>query len=321
MRRRAFIAGVGSAAVWPLAARAQQVALPVIGYLSGGTESSDRDYIGAFRRGLGEQGYVEGRNVEILFRWAETRNDRLLALAAELVRRRVAVIVATRGHAPALAAQSATTTIPIVFNIGADPVELGLVGSLNRPGGNATGVTVLTRTLTAKRLELLSEMVPTAKSIGLLVNPTSPQVEAEMNEVEIAAHKLGVRVERTDASSPDEIEAAFATLHGVDALLTATDPLFWTQLAGLAARHRLPAIYIAREIVDAGGLMSYGPNFLDSIHLTGTYAGRILNGEKPAELPVQQSTRIELAVNLKTAKALGIEVPPAVLVRADEVIE
>jgi putative ABC transport system substrate-binding protein len=320
MRRREFIAGLAGAAAWPLAARAQQ-APPVIGYLSGGTENSDRNYIAAFRRGLGEYGYVAGQNVEILFRWSETRNDRLSALATDLVLRKVSVIVATRGHAPALAARSATSTIPIVFNIGVDPVGLGLVDSLNRPGGNATGVVTFSGTLTAKRLELLHSLVPTAKSIGLLVNPTSPQVVVELNEVDTAARTLGVRLERADASNPDEIEAAFATLRGVDALLTATDPLFWTQLAGLAARNGLPAIYMAREVVDAGGLMSYGANFLDTIRLTGTYAGRILRGEQPADLPVVLPTHFQLVLNLKTAKAIGLTFPETLLATADEVIE
>jgi putative tryptophan/tyrosine transport system substrate-binding protein len=304
-------------------ARAQQRALPVIGYLSGGTESSDQNYLMAFRQGLGEHGYFVGRNVEVLYRSSETMHDRLPALAADLVRRGVAMIVATRGHAPALAAQAATSTIPIVFDIGADPVELGLVRSLNRPGGNATGVTVLTRTLTAKRLELLHEILPAARTIGFLVNPNSPVVEAEKEEVESAAPGLGVRLELANAGSLDEIEAAFTLLHGlgVDAVLTATDPLFWTQLPSLAARYRLPTIYIGREVVDVGGLMSYGPNFYDSIRLTGNYAGRVLKGEKPSDLPVQQASRIDMVLNLKTAKALGLSIPPNLLAIADEVIE
>jgi putative ABC transport system substrate-binding protein len=324
MRRREFIAGLGgAAAAWPLAVGAQQPALPVIGYLSGGTESGDQSFTDAFRQGLNEQGYVERRNVEILYRWAEMRNDRLPALAADLVDRRVAIIVATRGNAPALAALSASKTIPIVFSIGADPVELSLVASLNRPGGNVTGLTVLTKTLTTKRLELLHGIVPAAKSIGFLVNPTAPQVETETREAEIAARILGIRVVFANASSPNEIEAAFGTLVGqrVDAFLTAADPVFWTQLAGLAARNGVPAIYNAREIVLAGGLMSYGATFSDSIRLAGTYAGRILKGEKPADLPVQQSTKVELVINVKTAKALGLTIPETLLATADEVIE
>jgi putative tryptophan/tyrosine transport system substrate-binding protein len=324
MRRREFIAGLGGAAtVWPLVARAQQWALPVIGYLSGGTESSDQNYLMAFRQGLGEHGYSVGRNVEVLYRSSGTMHDRLPGLAADLVRREVAIIVATRGHAPALAAQAATSTIPIVFDIGADPVELGLVRSLNRPGGNVTGVTVLTKNLIAKRLELLHEIVPAARTIGFLVNPNSPVAEAEKDEVESAALSLGVRMESAIAGNPDGIEAAFTLLHGlgVDALLTASDPLFWTQLPSLAARYRLPTIYIGRKVVDVGGLMSYGPNFYDSIRLTGNYAGRVLKGERPADLPVQQASRIDMVLNLKTAKALGLAVPLSILLRADEVIE
>jgi putative ABC transport system substrate-binding protein len=256
MRRREFIAGLAGAAAWPLAARAQLPATPVIGYLSAGTESSDQNYLVAFRQGLGEHGYIVGRDVEVLYRSSETMHDRLPGLAADLVRQRVAMIVATRGHAPALAAQAATSMIPIVFDIGADPVELGLVRSLNRPGGNVTGVTVLTRTLTAKRLELLHETVPAARTIGFLVNPNSPRVEAEKKEVETAARILGVRIEHANASRVEEIGAAFTLLHGlgVEALLTATDPLFWTQLPSLAERYRLPTIYIGREVVDVGGL-------------------------------------------------------------------
>jgi putative ABC transport system substrate-binding protein len=322
VKRREFIAGLG-AAVWPMVARAQQTAMPVIGYLSGGTEGSDQNYLVAFRQGLGEHGYVVGRNVDVLYRFSDAMHDRLPGLAADLVRRGVIMIVATRGHAPALAAQAATSTIPIVFDIGADPVKLGLVRSLNRPGGNVTGITVLTNTLTAKRLELLHQIVPTAQTIGLLVNPNSPLAEVEKNEVESAARILGVRIKRASASNLEEIEAAFALLHGfgIDALLTAGDPLFWTQLPSLAARYRLPTIYTSREAVDVGGLMSYGPNFYDSIRLTGNYAGRILKGEKPADLPVQQASRIDVILNLKTAKALGIDVPTATLLQATEVIE
>jgi putative tryptophan/tyrosine transport system substrate-binding protein len=240
-----------------------------------------------------------------------------------LVDRWVAIIVATRGNAPALAALAASKTIPIVFSIGADPVELGLVASLNRPGGNVTGRTVFAKTLTTKRLELLHWIVPTAKSIGFLVNPTAPLAAAETREVEIAARILGIRLIIANARSPSEIEAAFAILIGqqIEAFLTATDPVFWTQLAELAARHGVPAIYMAREIVDAGGLMSYGASFAGSIRLAGTYAGRILKGEKPADLPVQQSTKIEAVINLRTAKALGLTIPETLLATADEVIQ
>ena len=325
MRRREFIAGLGSAAAWPAVARAQQRALPVIGYLDAGSESARAPFTAAFRQGLGEQGYVEGQNVEILYRWAESQYDRLPALAADLVRRRVAVIHA-QATPSALAAKSATTTIPIIFSIGTDPVSLGLVASLNRPGGNVTGVTFLAQELTAKRLELLHEIVPTATSIGLLANPSGPQTEAEMRDAEIAAHILGVRLTVVNATTPSEIEAAFAILAGqrVAALLVGVDTLFVEQrdqLAELVARYSVPAIYAFRDFVDAGGLMSYGPSWHDAWRLAGTYVGRILSGDKPSDLPVQQSARVETVLNLKTAKALGLTVPDKLFALADEIIE
>jgi putative tryptophan/tyrosine transport system substrate-binding protein len=323
VKRRQFIAGLGSAAAWPVAARAQQPALRVIGVLDVITTTAH--LTAAFNRGLGEQGYVDGRNVEILLRYTETY-ARLPALAEELVRSPAAVIFASGGPASALAAKSATTTIPIVFAIGADPVELGLVGSFNRPGGNITGVTFLIQTLLAKRLELLHKIATPVASIGLLVNPTGPQGALDTREAETAARVLGVRLVIQKASTPTEIEAAFARFNEqrVGAVLVGGEPFFWVQreqLAALAARHSVPAIYPLREYVEAGGLMSYGPSISDAYRIAGTYAGRILNGDKPAELPVQRSTRIETVVNLKTAKALGLTVPPSILLRADEVIE
>jgi putative ABC transport system substrate-binding protein len=273
-------------------------------------------------------GYVEGRNVDILFRWADTHFDRLPALAAELVDRRVAVIVATSGTLTAVAAKSATTTIPIVFAIGRDPVELGLVASLNRPGGNVTGVNFLLGTLLAKRLQLLHEMVPRADSVGFLVNPEAgPQfVTAQVTEIDNAARILGVHLKIAKAGTPMEIESAFASLAGqrIGALLVNGDPLFSverTLITDLSARYAIPASYGNREIVTAGGLMSYAPSFSDAWRLTGTYAGRVLKGEKPADLPVQQSTKVELVLNLKTANALGLTVPLSVRALATEIIE
>jgi putative ABC transport system substrate-binding protein len=327
MRRREFIAGLGSAVAWPVVARAQQQpGLPVIGWLSAGTETALRVPTAAFHQGLGEVGYVEGRNVEILYRWAETRYDQLRALAADYVRRRVAVIVATAGVVPALAAKSATTTIPIVFAFGGDPVERGLVASLNRPGGSVTGATFLTRELRGKRLEMMHEMVPAVTSIGYLVDPTSPTVETKKRDAEIAARVLGLRLVILNASTPSEIDTAFTVLveQRIGALLVDSDALFHNQgaqLGSLAARHAMPAIYPFRQVVEAGGLMSYGASFSDAFRLAGTYTGRILKGEKPADLPVHQSTRIETVLNLKTAKALGLTIPETLLATADEVIQ
>jgi putative ABC transport system substrate-binding protein len=326
VKRRTFISGLGSAAAWPLVARGQQSAVPVIGYLNGGAELEGRRLTAAFHQGLGEQGFVEGRNVEIIYRWAENQYDRLPVFAEELVRRRVAVIVTTAGGGTAIAAKSATTSIPIVFQTGADPIKVGLVTNFSHPGGNVTGVAMLTVALIAKRLELLHEIVPHAAVIGFLVNPATPRVEEQIREAQNAAHRFGLRLVIGNASTPNAIEAAFAdfALQPVEALLVDTDPLFFVrrdQLSELAARYALPAIYHAHEITEAGGLMSYGSHFADAYRLAGGYAGRILKGDRPADLPVQQVTKIEFVINLKTAKALGITFPISLLGRADEVIE
>jgi putative tryptophan/tyrosine transport system substrate-binding protein len=318
-RRREFIAGLGGAAAWPLVAEAQQ---PAIGFL--GTGPSTTHNAAAFQQGLGEQGYIGGQNVEILFRYAPY--DRLPALAEALVRRPVSVIVASGGPVAALAAKSATTRIPIVFLNGADPVKLGLVESLNRPGRNITGVAFLVQELTAKRLALLHEIAPAITSIGLLVNSTGPQAAIDIREAETAAHALGVHLVIQSASIPNEIEEALSTLleQHVGALLVGGDAFLLThseQLAASVASHKVPAIYALREFVQFGGLMSYGASFSDAHRIAGTYVGRILKGEKPGDLPVQQPTRFELAINLKTAKALGLTIPPTLLALADEVIE
>jgi putative tryptophan/tyrosine transport system substrate-binding protein len=327
MRRREFIAALGGAAAWPLAARAQQRALPMIGYLNSSTESNAQHFTAAFRRGLSELGYVDGQNVSIEYRWMEGQYDRLAALAADLVHRRVAVIVATGGTATARAAKLATATIPIVFLSGGDPVEVGLVASLNRPGGNVTGAAILTKALTAKRLELLHELVPAATRIGFLVNPTNPTVlKAEIMEAEAAARALGLHLVILNAGTLGELEAAFEAQIGqrIEVLTTSGDPL-WTiqrvRLAALTARHAVPAIFAVREIVDAGGLMSYGASISDAYRLVGNYAGRILKGEKAADLPVQLATKLELIINLTTAKALGLTIPETLLATADEVIQ
>jgi putative ABC transport system substrate-binding protein len=322
MRRREFIAGLGAAAASPLAARAQQPAMPVVGYLSTNRAEAVARNMAAFREGLRETGYVEGRNIAIEYRWAEGQMDRLPALALELVRRQVAVI-ATTGFA-AVAAKAATATIPIVFESGSDPVKLGLVRSLNRPGTNVTGIFFLARALLAKRLELLHQIVPAAKAIAFLDNPFPADPVAP--DMEDAARALGVRLVYAKASSPSEIEAAFETIvgDGADAVMVGSDPMFFDQrnhLVSLASRHALPATYHDRQLVEAGGLMSYGARIVDGYRLVGVYTGRILKGDKPADLPVQQSTTIELTINLKTAKALGLEIPPTLLALADEVIE
>jgi ABC-type uncharacterized transport system substrate-binding protein len=325
IRRREFAFTLGcAAAAWPLAARAQQPVMPVIGLLSGTDREASQ--LNAIWRGLNEAGYVEGRNVAIEYRWAEGHLDRLPALAADLVRRQVAVIVAIQSAAAPLAAKAATATIPIVFSIGGDAVKLGLVSSLNRPGGNVTGTSFLYNTLAPKRLELLRELVSNAAVIGLLVNPKNPASESETSDVQAAAGTLGLKIVAQNASSSHDIDAAFASFvqQRVNALTFAADAVFSShhdQLIALAARHRVPTMYFAREFTDAGGLMSYGGNMTDAYRLAGAYAGRILKGEKPADLPVQQSTKIELAINLKTTKALGITVPLSLLGRADEVIE
>jgi putative ABC transport system substrate-binding protein len=325
MKRREFIAGLGSATAWPAVVRAQQRQVPLIGFLSAPARGLfTPHHIAAFQQGLGEQGYIDGQNVEVLFRYA--RYDRVPALAEEFVRRPVSVIAALGGPVTALAAKSATTRIPIVFANGADPVKLGLVESLNRPGRNLTGVTLLVQEVTAKRLALLHEIAPAITSIGLLVNSTGPQAEIDIREAEAAAHALGVRLVIQSASTPSEIEAALSTLleQHVGAVLVGGDPVLFMQREQLAvsvARHKVPAIYALREHVQAGGLMSYGASLSDALRIAGTYVGRILKGEKPADLPVQQSVRIEMVLNLRTAKALDLEIPPKILALADEVIE
>jgi putative ABC transport system substrate-binding protein len=324
MRRREFVGLLGSAAAaWPITPRAQ-VAMPVLGLL-GGTNIDDRQ-LGAIRQGLNDVGYVEGRNLAVEYRWAEGQYERLPALATDLVRRQVNVIVAVQGAAPALAAKSATATIPIVFATGGDALKLGLVSSLARPGGNITGVSFLVNALGAKRLELLRALTPTATTIGFLVNPANPNSESEMTDMQEAAHALGQQIYVQNARSEQEIETAFASLvqRRVNALITAADAFFLSrrdQLIALAARHAVPVIYHLRESVVAGGLMSYGTSIVAAYRQAGLYAGRILKGARPGDLPVGQSAKFELVINLKTAKALGLEVPPMLLAIADEVIE
>jgi putative ABC transport system substrate-binding protein len=316
---------MGGAAAWPLAARAQQPTMPVVGYLRIGSRAVSMQREAAFRRGLEDVGYIEGRNIAIDYHYAENQSDRLPALAADLVRRQVAVIYAGE-NAPAVIAKAATTTIPIVFRVGGDPIQLGLVSSLNQPGSNVTGVTFLSSTVEAIRLQMLHEAVPTATIMGFLANATNPNAKPSTKEAQEAAHKLGLELDVAGASHPGEIDAAFATLvqHRVQALVINGDALFTErrqQLATLTARHAMPAIYFAREFPDAGGLMSYGASAVDAERLAGLYAGRVLKGEKPADLPIVLPTRFEFLINLQTAKTLGIEVPPTLLASADEVIE
>ena len=325
-RRELLAALGGAAAAWPLAARGQQqAAMPVIGYLNSGSPESDTPRLNGLRRGLNETGYVEGRNVVIEYRWAGNQADRLPALAVDLVQLRVAVIVAA-GPPSTFAAKAATTSIPIVFGVGADPVQLGLVASLNRPGGNLTGFNVLGGELGAKELALLHELVPSAAMIGFLENPNNPITELTARDVLAAAPVIGLKVQILKASTDREIDAAFVSLvqARTGALLVSGDAFFNSRIehiVGLAARHALPAMYVLREFVVAGGLMSYGLSLTEEYRQVGLYTGRILKGEKPADLPVMQATKIELAINLKTAKALGLDVPPMLLARADEVIE
>jgi putative ABC transport system substrate-binding protein len=327
MRRRRFIRLVGgSAAGWPLAAQAQQSAMPVIGFLSV-TFAGAQPYLAAFRQGLGETGYVEGQNVLIEYRWAEDQYDRLPELAADLIRHRVSVIVTPPSNPAALAAKAATTAIPIVFNVGGDPVRLGLVASLSSPGGNATGVNFLTTEIVPKRLGLLHELVPKAARIAVLINPTNvTSNELTLPNIPEAARALGLQIQVLNATNGDEIDAAFKTLVNdrADALLIAPDTFLVSrrvQIAILSARHLVPAIYPVRDYAEAGGLISYGADVIDAVRQQGVYAGQILKGTKPADLPVVQSTKFELVINLRTAKAIGVEIPATLLSRADEVIE
>jgi putative tryptophan/tyrosine transport system substrate-binding protein len=324
MRRREFITLLGGAAVWPLAARAQQPAMPVIGFLNTRAPEQDAHLLVAFRQGLTETGYVEGRNVTIEYRWAEGHNDRLPALAADLVRRQVTVIAAN--SQATVVAKAATSTIPIVFITGADPVQVGFVTSLNRPGGNLTGVTSLDTELGRKRLQLLHELLPQAGTIAALVNPTFPGSDVQTRDLQAAASALGLQLHIVHASTERDINTVFANLIRLQAsgLVIGNDPFFnsWSeQLGALALRHRMPAIYEFRAFVEAGGLMSYGGSITDLYRLFGVYTGRILKGEKPADLPVQQATKVELIINLKTARALGLTIPLPIIGRADEVIE
>jgi putative ABC transport system substrate-binding protein len=325
VRRRQFLIATSALLAAPLAAHAQQSAMPVIGSLSSLAPSEVAHLMAAFRQSLNGAGYVEGRNVAIEYRWAQGQYDRLSPMAADLVERHVAVIVAW-GPAAARAAKAASATIPIVFSVGDDPVAIGLVASLNRPGGNATGISLLTGTLVAKRLELLSQVVPTATAIAFLVNPKSPSAAPDIEEAQAAAQALGRKLNVLKASAEHDVEVAFSTMHEqrVGALLVGADPFFTERrrlLVGLAARDAIPAIYDFRESVNAGGLMSYGTSLADAYRLAGIYTAKILKGAKPSELPVQQAVKVEMVINLKTAKALGITIPRRILLQADDVVE
>ena len=327
MTRRDFITLLGgAAAAWPLAARAQQTAMPAIGYLNAQSPDTIGDLLRAFRQGLKDTGYVEGENVAIVYRWAEDQLDRLPALAADLVRRQVAVIATVTCHST-FAAKAATTSIPIIFSLAEDPVRLGLIASIARPGGNATGINILSGELVAKRLELLRELVPGAARVAVLVNPANAtSTETTVRDVELAARTIGLQIQVLNASTSREIDAAFAALarERPDALLVATDTLFTTrrvQMSLQAMRHAIPATYSAREVVEAGGLMSYGSNLTDALRQAGAYTGRILKGAKPADLPVVQASKFELVINHQTARMLGLTISPRLLAIADEVIE
>jgi putative ABC transport system substrate-binding protein len=325
VRRREFMTLLGGAATWPLAAGAQQPAMPVIGFLNGTSSEGYGPFLSAFRQGLSETGYVENRNVAIEYRWAEGHYDRLPALAGDLVRRGVAVIAATSTPANRIA-KAATTSIPIVFTTSSDPVELGLVASLSHPGGNVTGAVTMNVELGTKRLELLREVIPRESTILVLANPANPNFEAQLGDLNEAARTLGQPIRMMTVGSETEIDAAFERLgqQRAGAIIVNTDALLFSrrnQLIDLTKRYAVPAIFDRREFTAGGGLMSYGGSVTDIYRLAGVYTGRILKGEKPADLPVQRATKVELAINLKTAKALGLEIPPTLLARADEVIE
>ncbi len=327
MKRREFITLLGGAAAWPVTARAQQSALPVVGFINAGTSDASARSAAAFHKGLSETGYVENQNVTVEYHWLQGKYDRLPSLIADLVHRRVAVI-ATPGSGPAaLAAKAATTTIPIVFGVGEDPVKLGLVASLARPGGNATGINFFTGELVAKRLGLLHELVPKAVRIAVLVNPANvPSAEATLRDVPEAARAIGLQIQVLNASTSREIEAGFATLvrDRADALYIGPDGFFGTrrvQFATLAMRHVIPTAYSIREFPEVGGLMSYGTDRLDMFRRVGIYTGQVLKGAKPADRPVLQSTKFEFVINMQTARALGLELPPQLLASVDEVIE
>jgi len=326
MRRREFITLVGGLAAWPLIARAEETALPVVGLLGSTTRQGYAAQLDAFRQGLSEAGFVEGRNVAIEYRWADDQYDRLPALAADLVRRQVAVIATLGGNTASVAAKAATTAIPIVFHGSVDPVEAGLVTSLNRPGGNVTGVVTLNMDTGQKRLELMHELLPAATTMGLLINPANVVAEDQSKNLQTAANALGIQLHIANASTDHDLDAAFVALsrEQVRGLIIGTDGFLVSQseqLAALTLRHAIPTIFQYRTFAMAGGLMSYGGRVIDSYRLSGVYTGRILKGEKPADLPVQQATKVELIINLKTAKTLGITFPITLLGRADEVIE
>jgi len=326
MKRREFITLLGGAAAWPLAARAQQPAMPVVGFLNARSPIDTAHLVAAFRRGLAENGYVEGQNVTIDYRWASGQPDRLPAMAMELVDRPVVVLAATGGENSAMAAKAATSTIPIVFAVGSDPIKLGLVASYNRPGGNVTGINILTTTLEAKRLGLLHELVPQAATVGVLLNPNWPPSANQLRDVQDAARVVGLQINVLRASTDQEIDAAFETVaqQRIAALAVTGNPFYDTRrekLVALAARHAVPVIYQFREFTAAGGLMSYGIDLPDAYRQVGVYVGRVLKGAKPADLPVLQPTKFEFVINLKTAKALGVKFSDNLMSLADEVIE
>jgi putative ABC transport system substrate-binding protein len=327
MQRRHFIAALGGTmATWPFGVRAQPAPLPIVGCLAAPEEATYTHQVAALRQGLQESGLIEGQNFALEFRWANGRYDRLPALAAELARRKVSVIITMGGSPPVQAAKAATSTIPIVFHLGADPVRLGLVASLNRPGGNITGVTLMTNSLEPKRLELLQKMVPAAKSIGVLCNPANQQNEIQLRQLEELTRAIQLTLTRFDASTVQQLGLSFASMAntGIDALTVLSDVFFTSnsiQIAALSAQYRIPAMAHSREFPAAGGLMSYGTNLTDAYRLAGNYAGRILKGESPASLPVMEPTRFDFLINLRTAKNLNLTVPPILLATADEVIE